>query len=146
MGSKMQYETKFPMTNQVMLQNLTMTLLVSLAGASNQASSNNQDQANNEPAQRVYRWRKRYGGLWSFVSWRILWTTFSGQNKEKLAGGFFFYYFEKTIAQRSLQSAEDLGDAMNPPAGLGQSPGGVWGEALENILDFYCISSWKCAK
>ena len=63
MGSKMQYETKFPMTNQVMLQNLTMTLLVSLAGASNQASSNNQDQANNEPAQRAYRWRKRYGGL-----------------------------------------------------------------------------------
>ena len=59
MGSKMQYETKFPMTNQVMLQNLTMALLVSLAGANNQASSNDQDQANNEPAQRVYRWRKR---------------------------------------------------------------------------------------
>ena len=55
MGSKMQYETKFPMTNQVMLQNLTMALLVSLAGANNQASSNDQDQANNEPAQRVYR-------------------------------------------------------------------------------------------
>ena len=54
MGSKMQYETKFPMTNQVMLQNLTMALLVSLAGANNQASSNDQDQA-----QRVYRWRKR---------------------------------------------------------------------------------------
>ena len=33
--------------------------LASLTGASNQASSNNQGQANNEPAQRVYRWRKR---------------------------------------------------------------------------------------
>ena len=33
--------------------------LASLAGASNQASSNNQGQANNEPAQCVYLWRKR---------------------------------------------------------------------------------------
>ena len=33
--------------------------LASLAGASNQASSNDQSQANNEPAQRVYRWKKR---------------------------------------------------------------------------------------
>ena len=33
--------------------------LASLAGASNQASSNDQGQAKNEPAQRVYRWRKR---------------------------------------------------------------------------------------
>ena len=34
-------------------------LLASLAGASDQVSSNNQGQTNNEPAQRVYRWRKR---------------------------------------------------------------------------------------
>ena len=33
--------------------------LASLAEASNQASSRDQGQANNEPAQRVYRWRKR---------------------------------------------------------------------------------------
>ena len=33
--------------------------LASLAGASNQVSSNDQGQANNEPARSVYRWRKR---------------------------------------------------------------------------------------
>ena len=33
--------------------------LASLAGVSNQVSSNDQGQANNGPAQRVYRWRKR---------------------------------------------------------------------------------------
>ena len=35
-------------------------VLASFAGASNHASSNSQGQANNEPAQCVYRWRKRY--------------------------------------------------------------------------------------
>ena len=34
-------------------------LIASLAGASKQASSNDQAQANNESAQRVYRWNKR---------------------------------------------------------------------------------------
>ena len=32
----------------------------SLAAASNQASPNDQDQANNKPAARTYRWRKKY--------------------------------------------------------------------------------------
>ena len=41
-----------------MLQNVIIPL-ASLAGASNQASSNDQGHTNNEPAQRVYRWRKR---------------------------------------------------------------------------------------
>ena len=35
------------------------TSLASLAEASNQISSNDQGHANYEPAQRVYRWRKR---------------------------------------------------------------------------------------
>ena len=34
--------------------------LASLAATSNQSSSNDQDQANNEPAERTYRWRKKY--------------------------------------------------------------------------------------
>ena len=50
--------------------------LAFLAGESNQTSSNDQVQANNEPAEFISMEKERYGCLWSFVSWRIFWTTF----------------------------------------------------------------------
>ena len=45
--------------------------LASLARANNQASSNDQDQANNEPAQRVYSWRKRDTIVHSFSKYSL---------------------------------------------------------------------------
>ena len=50
--------------------------LASLAGASTQETSNKQGWTNNEPAQRVLLEKERYNVSWSFVSWKILWTTF----------------------------------------------------------------------
>ena len=43
---------------------------------SNQASLNDQSQTNNKPAQCAYYWGKKYNSSWSFLSWRIHWTTF----------------------------------------------------------------------
>ena len=68
--------------------------LASLAGASNQASSNDQVQANNEPAQCISIEKERYDCLWLFITWRILWTTF---RKYDTSAILFDVYYNRIV-------------------------------------------------
>ena len=71
----------------------------------------------------------------------------NGRNKGKLAGRFFLLFWENDRAAITIISwGFGGGGAVSPLEGPGQSPGGVWGKAPVNFLDFHCISSWKCAK